>query len=128
MPRCNAVISIKSRTTYGTHLLEHRGLAEVAGLAGGEVAVAALLGLRDIQLVGRIVAYDHTLLLSFRGRHMRIPKHRFCYCCKKKNQQFCEILWGRNDGGTYGIMVKTIALPIRAGHGENTRRKKNEHN
>ena len=51
MTWCNTVISIKSRTTYGAHLLDHLGLAEVAGLAGGQVAAPAVLQV-DADLVG----------------------------------------------------------------------------
>ena len=36
-------LPLKLRTTCGTLLLDHLGLAEVAGLAGGQVAVAAVL-------------------------------------------------------------------------------------
>ena len=39
------------RTTYGTHLLDHLGLAEVAGFAGGQVAASAVLEV-DADLVG----------------------------------------------------------------------------
>ena len=48
--RCSA-LSLIFRTTYGTHLLDHRGLAEVAGLAGGQVAAPAVLEV-DTQLIG----------------------------------------------------------------------------
>ena len=51
MTGCNTVISIKSRTTYGTHFLDHRGLAEVAGFAGGQVAAPAVLEV-DTNLIG----------------------------------------------------------------------------
>ena len=39
------------RTSHGAHHLDHRGLAEVAGLAGGQVAVVAVLEV-DTDLIG----------------------------------------------------------------------------
>ena len=42
MSRRNTVISIKSRSSYGTHLLDHLA-ADGAGFTGGEVAVVAVL-------------------------------------------------------------------------------------
>ena len=43
MPRCNTVISIESRTSYGPYLLDHPGLAGVAGFAGGQDAAPSIL-------------------------------------------------------------------------------------
>ena len=80
MAHRSPALPIIPRTSYGTHLLDHLA-ADGAGFAGGQVAVVAvlevdadligslhlellhtLLGLGDIQLVGRIVAHDRSLL------------------------------------------------------------------
>ena len=42
MPHRRPALSIKLRTSYGTHLLDHLA-ADGAGLAGGQVAVVAVL-------------------------------------------------------------------------------------
>ena len=84
MTHCNPILSDIIYGSCGTYVLDHLA-TDGAGLAGGQVAVIALLeidahlvgglhlelvhsglGLGDIQLVGRIVAHDRSLLLSFR--------------------------------------------------------------
>ena len=47
----SAALPLKSRISYGTHLLDHLGLAEVAGLTGGQVAAPAVFEV-DADLVG----------------------------------------------------------------------------
>ena len=42
MPQCCSVSPFETRSSYGTHLLDHLA-AHRAGLAGGEVAIVALL-------------------------------------------------------------------------------------
>ena len=51
MPNSNSVVSFKFRCSYGTHLLDHLGLAGVAGFAGGQVAAPAVLEV-DAHLIG----------------------------------------------------------------------------
>ena len=41
MARCNTVMPIKTRTSYGTHLLDHLA-ADGAGFPGSQVAVVAV--------------------------------------------------------------------------------------
>lgn len=43
MARCNTVVSIESRTSHGPYLLEHPGLAGVAGFTGGQDAAPSIL-------------------------------------------------------------------------------------
>ena len=98
MTGCNTVMPIKSRTTYGPNLLDHLA-ADGAGLAGGQVAVVAvlqvdadlvgglhlellhaLLGLGDVDAIaGRIVAaHSQTLLFLFREA-FHFPKEVKCF-------------------------------------------------
>ena len=51
MPHRSAALAVKSRSSHGTHLLDHRGLAEVAGFAGGQAAAPAVLEV-DADLIG----------------------------------------------------------------------------
>ena len=53
MPRCNTVISIKSRTSHRAHLLDHLGLAEVAGFCSGR--------LKDCQSLILCTANDYSM-------------------------------------------------------------------
>ena len=86
MTRCNTVMPLIFRSSYGTHLLDHLA-ADGAGFAGGQVAVVALLevdadligglhlelvhgllGLGDVDAVaGRIVAAHNRSLLFCSG-------------------------------------------------------------
>ena len=51
MAHSSSALPLKLRTTCGIHVLDHLGLAEVAGFAGGQVAAPAVLEV-DADLIG----------------------------------------------------------------------------
>ena len=95
MTRCNTVMPLIFRSSYGTHLLDHL-TADGAGFAGGEVTVVAVgqvnadLGgclhlelvhcfarLGDIQLVIVVVAHNRSLLFKhFSGNSADFRRNR----------------------------------------------------